>query len=120
MKFPDEDRKKYPVVPVRFVRACRKGHVGDIDWKSFVHGTNAGCPRNLWLEERGTSGDMDEIFVVCDCGEQRAMSQAVRTDLRALGSCNGNRPWLGPGTKESCGEANRLLIRSASNAPITA
>ena len=116
MKFPDEDRKKYPVVPVRFVRACRKGHVGDIDLKSFVHGTNAGCPRNLWLEERGTSGDMDEIFVVCDCGEQRAMSQAVRTDLRALGSCNGNRPWLGPGTKESCGEANRLLIRSASNA----
>ncbi len=30
-KFRDDDRKKYPVVPVRFVRACRKAHVGDID-----------------------------------------------------------------------------------------
>lgn len=116
MKFQDDDRKKYAVVPIRFVRACRKGHVGDIDWKSFVHGTHADCFRILWLEERGTSGDMDEIFVVCDCGAERAMSQAVRTDLRALGSCNGNRPWLGAGTREACGEANRLLIRSASNA----
>ena len=34
-------------------------------------------------------------------------------ELRALGSCNGNRPWLGPGTKQGCGEPNRLLIRSA-------
>jgi hypothetical protein len=44
------------------------------------------------------------------------MSQAARLDLRALGSCNGSRPWLGAGTKEPCGEPNRLLIRSASNA----
>jgi hypothetical protein len=116
MKFRDEDRKKYAVVPVRFVRACRRGHAGDIDWKSFVHGTDNGCPRDLWIEERGTSGDMDEIFIVCDCGAERAMSQAVRSELRALGSCNGARPWLGAGTREPCGEMNRLLIRSASNA----
>lgn len=116
MKFRDEDRKKYAVVPVRFVRACRRGHVGDIDWKSFVHGASSGCPRNLWIEERGTSGDMDEIWVVCECKAERAMSQAVRTELHALGSCNGSRPWLGAGTRESCGEPNRLLIRSASNA----
>jgi Domain of unknown function (DUF1998) len=116
MKYLDDDRKKYSVVPVRFVRACRKGHVGDIDWKSFVHGASTGCPRNLWLEERGTTGDLDEIYVVCECGADRVMSQAARPDLRALGSCNGSRPWLGAGTRESCGEANRLLIRSASNA----
>ena len=35
---------------------------------------------------------------------------------RALGSCDGSRLWLGPFTKETCGEPNRLLIRSASNA----
>src|SRR5262249_25004145 len=35
---------------------------------------------------------------------------------RALGHCNGHRPWLGPMEKESCGESNRLLIRNASNA----
>jgi hypothetical protein len=68
------------------------------------------------MEERGTSGDLDEIWIVCDCGAARAMSQAARMELRALGSCNGSRPWLGAGTRESCDQANRLLIRSASNA----
>ncbi|MFM7169150.1 MAG: hypothetical protein ACKO3T_28255, partial [Planctomycetaceae bacterium] len=46
-KFVDEDRKKRPVVPIRFVRACRAGHIGDIDWNSFVHGTQTECRRRL-------------------------------------------------------------------------
>lgn len=115
-KFRDVDRKKHPVVPVRFVRACIKGHIGDIDWIAFVHGAGNSCPRDLWMEERGTSGDLDEVWVVCDCGAERAMSQAARRQLRAMGSCNGSRPWLGRGTREACGKENRLLIRSASNA----
>ena len=116
-RYTDPDsRKKVAVVPVRFVRACRKGHVGDIDWKEFVHGSRTDCVRQLWMEERGTSGDLDEVWVTCDCGAARAMSQAARMELRALGSCNGARPWLGAGSREPCGDPNRLLIRSASNA----
>jgi hypothetical protein len=115
-KYKDRDKKKRPVVPIRFVRACRKGHIGDIDWKAFVHGDAGECARDLWLEERGTSGDLDEILVVCECGAERPMSLAARMDQRALGKCNGSRPWLGSGTREKCGEPNRLLIRSASNA----
>jgi len=115
-RFRDDDGRRYPVVPVRFVRACRRGHVGNIDWYAFVHGTDQGCRRELFIEERGTSGDLDSIWVRCACKEERPMSQAARMDLRALGSCNGARPWLGPGTREGCGEPNRLLIRSASNA----
>ena len=30
-KFNDPDRRKRAVVPVRFVRACKNGHIGDID-----------------------------------------------------------------------------------------
>ena len=102
--------------PCASCERCRRGHLGDLDWKEFVHGAHTACPRDLHIEERGTSGDLDEIWITCDCGAERAMSQAARMDLRALGSCNGSRPWLGRGTKESCGEPNRLLIRSASNA----
>ncbi|MFH1754105.1 MAG: DUF1998 domain-containing protein [Candidatus Latescibacterota bacterium] len=116
-KYRDDDGKPYPVVPVRFVRACRKGHVGDIDWRSFVHGSGSECLRELFLEERGTSGDLNSIWVQCSCGAPpRSMSQAARMELQALGSCNGARPWLGGGSKEKCGQPNRLLIRSASNA----
>lgn len=115
-QFKDENRKMQKVVPVRFVRACTKGHVGDIDWKAFVHGAAGGCSRDLWMEERGTTGDLSEVHIVCDCGAEQAMSQAALSGVRALGDCNGSRPWLGQRNREACGEANRLLIRSASNA----
>lgn len=114
-RYRDADGRGKSVVPVRFVMACKKAHISDIEWPVFVHGTK-GCTRDLWIEERGTSGDLDEIYIVCDCGQERAMSQAARLELKALGHCRGSRPWLGPGNKEGCGELNRLLIRSASNA----
>jgi Domain of unknown function (DUF1998) len=44
------------------------------------------------------------------------MTDAATLAIRALGMCNGARPWLGPYAGESCGELNRLLVRTASNA----
>ena len=52
----ERDRKKYKVVPVRFVQACTRGHVSDIGWRVFVHGNEDTCQRSLWMDERGTSG----------------------------------------------------------------
>ncbi len=115
-KFRDEAGKKHSVVPVRFVRACPRGHIGDIDWKLFVHNEPTTCTRSLWLEERGTSGDLNDIWVVCGCKANRKMGDAATPRLKALGHCNGSRPWLGIGSHESCGRPNKLLIRSASNA----
>jgi hypothetical protein len=115
-KFIDRDRRKRAVVPVRFVRACRAGHIGDIDWYAFVHGQESECHRRLWIDERGTSGDLSEVFVRCECREERSMAHAAIMANQALGNCDGARPWLGPYTKERCGEPSRLLIRTASNA----
>lgn len=114
--FRDLDRKRRSVVPVRFVRACRRGHIGDIDWFAFLHAGKSACKRQLWMVERGTSGDLSEITVRCDCGTERPVSDAARMETKALGTCDGNRPWLGPDSREGCGEPNRLLIRTASNA----
>jgi hypothetical protein len=115
-KWRDEDGKRQTVVPVRFVRACKKGHAGDVGWKVFVHGSDGGCVRSLWFEERGTSGDLAEILIVCECGAERPLSIAAQIGKSALGFCDGSRPWLGPMTKETCDQPSRLLIRSASNA----
>jgi hypothetical protein len=112
-----EGQKNHSVVPLRFVRACEAGHISDIDWRAFVHDhATVPCGRDLWMEERGTSGDLEEAFVVCECGADQSMSRAARRDVHALGRCDGKRPWLGAGTRESCHRWNRLLIRSASNA----
>lgn len=114
-KYIDQDKKRRSVVPVRFVRACRCGHIGDIDWRDFVHGEQTACMRQLWMDERGTSGDLSEVFIRCECKAQRQVGEAANLKLKALGHCDGARPWLGPYTKELCGEPNRLLIRTASN-----
>jgi len=113
-KYIDNDKKKHPVVPVRFVRACRKGHIGDIDWYWFVHRGKSNCRRQLWIDERGTTGDLGEIVVRCECGVERRFNDATVPSM--LGHCEGLRPWLGRDSRESCDEQNRLLVRHASNA----
>ena len=114
--FIDEDGKKQPVVSVRFVCGCRRGHIDDLDWRAFVHKSGGACERPFWLEERGTSGDITDTFVVCDCGEERSLYEGLGTDTSALGRCHGKRPWIGPYAQEDCRETYRLLVRTASNA----
>ena len=115
-----ETRKRLSVVPVRFVRACRFGHIGDIDWYFFLHGNENTCRnqgRLLYLDERGTSGDLSEIWIRCSCGKaERSMAQIAIQKAEVFGRCDGARPWLGPAMKERCDEMNRLLVRTASNA----
>lgn len=119
-KYRDRDNVRRNVVPVRFVRACPAGHIGDIDWYAFVHNGPSDCAkqqRQLYIDERGTSGDLTEVWVRCECKKaERSLAQAAILSNQALGNCNGARPWLGPATAEKCGVPNRLLIRSASNA----
>ena len=74
------------VVPTRFVRACPRGHVDDLDWRVFVHGPDDPCKRQLWLDERGTGGDLGDLSVRCACGQQRGMHEAADPDLDALGT----------------------------------
>ena len=114
--FRDDDGQRKPVVPVRFVCGCRRGHIDDLDWRAFVHKSGATCERPLWLEERGTGGDLGDTFAVCDCGEGRSLYEASSPSTGALGRCDGKRPWIGQYAQEGCGEPYRLLVRTASNA----
>lgn len=105
-----------PVVATRFVRACPKGHVDDLDWHRFVHGAKDNCRRQLWLDERGTSGDLADLVVRCECSKSRSLYEATVLELNPLGTCRGARPWLGRNANEDCSLPSRLLIRTASNA----
>ena len=74
------------------------------------------CRRQLWLDEFGTSGDLSDLRVCCECGQKRSMHEAKDIGTNPLGTCQGARPWLGKNANESCDEPSRLLIRTASNA----
>ena len=115
-----DDRGRFdgrPVVATRFVRACPKGHVDDLDWRRFVHGAGDPCRRRLWLDERGTGGDLADLVVRCECGKApRSLYEATQLEMNPLGTCRGARPKLGRNTEEGCKLPSRLLIRTASNA----
>ena len=104
------------VVATRFVRACPKGHVDDIDWYRFVHGAHDPCRHQLWLDEHGTGGDLSDLVVRCGCGKRRGLGEAKEIENRPLDDCSGARPWLGRYAGERCQLPARLLIRTASNA----
>ncbi|MCF3647993.1 DUF1998 domain-containing protein [Planktothrix agardhii] len=127
--------KKVTAVPVRFIQACVNGHLDDIEWYGFVHEDfQTTCRKQLWLDEGGSGNDFEEIFVRCECGKRRPLSQAKVKNSKVLGLCQGKRPWLlGRHAQEVCighridhetgelvptdkPEYNRLLVRSASNA----
>lgn len=133
------DKKKkydgYSVVPVRFVQACANGHISDIDWLKFAHKDESKCTKggkknNLILDESGSGNDFADIFIRCEvCHKRRPLSDATIPNAFSLGSCQGQRPWLGPNKIEDCIAPstdkdkqenkplpNRLLVRSASNA----
>lgn len=104
------------VVPTRFVRACPRGHIEDLDWRGYVHDDGDTCRRQLWLLERGTGGDLADLRVRCECGAIRGLHQAADLSLKAFGTCRGRRPWLGAVSPEPCGQPCRLLIRTVTNA----
>ena len=117
--------ERVPVVPVRFVQACRNGHISDIDWHFFVAmGTGDTARGPLWMDEGGSGSDLSEIYVRCGrTGRRRSLGQAKLPDSHILGQCKGDRPWIGRNAREECRrgdtddpEWNRLLVRSASNA----
>lgn len=120
-KWRDDDKKKHTVVPIRFVRACPAGHIGDIDWIWFAHSRQGRCTSvELFIDEKGSTGDISEISIRCRCGAVMPLSLAAAHKTYALGPCDGRRPWLGPANnfnREPCEKKpNRLLVRNASNA----
>lgn len=110
--------------PVRFIMACAKGHLSDFPWHHYVHrGQDASCGEHqLYLHDKGVTGAISDVEVECrGCDKSRDMSDAFneREATKALGTCDGQRPWLGRSARERCGEVApryRAILRGASNA----
>lgn len=111
-KFQFDDGRKSDVTPIRFVCACDKGHLQDIDWRWAVHGSGI-CLEPMWVEEKGTSADPADTSIVCGCGRRLSLQETFQPGR--LGKCLGNRPWLLDRDPEGCGDKLKLLTRTATN-----
>ena len=105
-----------PVVPARFLVACKNGHLDDFPWIRFVHG-EVPCQARLRLRELGVTGEAADIQVLCEtCGKQRRMSDAFGAEgMKNLPACNGRHPHLRSYDKEPCQEQLRTILLGASN-----
>ncbi|MET4448660.1 hypothetical protein ABIB75_006970 [Bradyrhizobium sp. GM2.2] len=111
-RFNFDDGRKSEVTPIRFVCACTKGHLQDIDWRWVVHGTTV-CQEPMWVEEKGTSADPADTSVVCGCGRRLSLQEAFIPGR--LGKCRGERPWLLDKDPDGCDLNLKLLTRTATN-----
>lgn len=107
---------KADVNPIRFVGACTKGHLQDINWRYLTHrGKDLSCRKPLYWVERGVSSDPSDISVRCTCGVSISMVDLYKPKF--LGTCQSHSPWLTPRHEpnEECADDLRLLPRSATN-----
>lgn len=113
--------KKIKVHPVRFITACKSGHVDDFPWGFYLHSKYKKkydykkC--KLYLEDKGKSGSISDLVVSCiTCDIERSMADAFRNE-KLLGKCKGRQPWLGlrNSDEEDCANDTKLLLRGASN-----
>ena len=109
--------------PVRFIVACRGGHLNDFPWEWWAHRNeeNGLCENPaLYLLSRGQSASLADLYVECrNCGSkdhpvQRSLGDAFGADSLKGQSCTGFRPWLYD-RQEDCAESVRTLQRGASN-----
>lgn len=99
---------------VRFLLACREGHMTDFNWPEFVHKGNVPCrPATLSMREFGASGDASDIAVKCNsCGIERRMADAF--DSEAVFVCSGHHPHLRL-FEQGCEERAKPILLGASN-----
>ncbi len=120
------ERKRWRMVPLRFVVACENGHIDDFPWISWAHsrpgqlleGANVCSDPLLRFNYTGKAGLMG-LLVKCERCNAKArsmMGSAGPNSLKGL-KCEGRRPWLGPHGKETCPSADppRMLQRGATN-----
>lgn len=108
------------IVPSRFVACCRRGHIEDFPYWSWVHSQNDFAPHSnndqLWLKARGRSSMLADLEVICSCGLKRSLAGAFTAfALSGVRSCSGRRPWLPGSPDEECPEPLRTLQRGSSN-----
>jgi hypothetical protein len=110
------------VVPVRFIIACERGHLGEFPWHSWVshrpNCSNRDGPLSLAAEGAGLAA----LVLACRrCGARKSMDGCVGKDtMDGLGiGCGGHRHWLGD--TEDCPSRPRAVLRGATNVyfPVT-
>lgn len=116
---------------IRFVMACSRGHLDDVDWDYLVHGNNkctrvnsvtGGLDKNTFFQWRRDGGALKNNTIVCPrCGRDRNLASAFYD--RTL-RCSGRNPEKESvnnvrGYRPSCTENANMMLRQSANVRIS-
>lgn len=109
-----------PVMPVRFMLACRNGHLEDFPWAEYVHKGKTPCtPSILRLREFGVSGDLSDVVVECETCDPKSSRSFVEVvgpaAERNIPECRSSHPHLRSLPGNPCPEQQRVVVLGASN-----
>ena len=111
-------------MPVRFLTACKNGHLNDFPWIEYIHHKSSQCSSSiLRFREYGVSGAAEDIVVSCEsCNASRRLGDALGPDASAnLPKCRGRHPHLRRFAEKECPEQQKTILLGASNSwfPLT-
>ncbi len=114
----DGDRPR-PLVPMRWVQACDRGHLDDIDWNWEIHKDGAGCtnrdPGSLRFQSRSRGGSgLAGLEIRCtSCGTARTIREII-TGVNGR-ACHGGQPWMRQSERHSCDGRWKVSQRGDAN-----
>jgi hypothetical protein len=102
---------------IRFVLACARGHLDDVDWDLVVHGEGSQCrPGWYWWVRRGSS--LRDVEILCPRCKKRANLGLAYTKQDGW-KCSGRYPETEPEPdspqRGECDERAQIIMRQASN-----
>lgn len=112
-----------PLVAMRFVSACDRGHLDDVDWRYWAHSGprgNRACriPDAITFEvvPGAVTAGLASIQVSCKCKSSRTLEDLGNKSLvkEVFSSCSGRHPWRF-GQREECQADVVVLQRGATN-----
>ena len=103
-----ENLPKKKATGIRFVRACRKGHLDDVEWQILVHYFGSKSCNNNHFEWSGEGQSARDIIIHCEiCHSKIQLSQIYRLAREDKLQCSGKFVEKGIG--------KRALLREGPN-----
>ena len=119
--------KRSKLVPMRFVTACKGGHLTEVPWERWAHSkatepAQHQCRAGTLKFEtrRGGGGGLGSLWIVCQsCNASRSLHGIASKDsLRGvIGTCENRQPWerADPTGRTPCLHFPQVLQRGATN-----
>lgn len=118
-------KRKPQLVPMRFVMACPKGHLGDVPWEYWAHfGAKVPAQKQCrskdlrFIALAGSGAGLESLRIECNtCGAKRSLAGITSKEtVKAMHlKCPGKQPWQYIDGGSTCDVEPVILQRGASN-----